>query len=370
MNAAEMTINEREQMGEKKVRVAIAGMGNCANSLIQGVEYYRNAPADEQVPGLMHVALGGYHVGDIEFVAAFDIDATKVGVDMSKAMWGGLNNTIKFADVADLGVMVMRGPTLDGLGKYYRNAIEESPAEPVDVVQVLRETGADVLVSYLPVGSEAAQKFYAQAAIDAKVAFVNAIPVFIASDPEWAAKFTEANVPIVGDDIKSQVGATIVHRMLARLFEDRGLVLDRTYQLNVGGNMDFKNMLERERLESKKISKTQSVTSQLDNGIEANNVHIGPSDHVAWLEDRKWAYIRLEGRNFGDVPLNIELKLEVWDSPNSAGVIIDALRCAKLAKDRGIGGPLLGPSAYFMKSPPVQYRDNVAHDMIEEFARG
>ncbi|MDA8373147.1 MAG: inositol-3-phosphate synthase [Actinomycetota bacterium] len=357
-------------MGEKKVRVAIAGMGNCANSLIQGVEYYRNAPADEQVPGLMHVALGGYHVGDIEFVAAFDIDATKVGVDMSKAMWGGLNNTIKFADVADLGVMVMRGPTLDGLGKYYRNAIEESPAEPVDVVQVLRETGADVLVSYLPVGSEAAQKFYAQAAIDAKVAFVNAIPVFIASDPEWAAKFTEANVPIVGDDIKSQVGATIVHRMLARLFEDRGLVLDRTYQLNVGGNMDFKNMLERERLESKKISKTQSVTSQLDNGIEANNVHIGPSDHVAWLEDRKWAYIRLEGRNFGDVPLNIELKLEVWDSPNSAGVIIDALRCAKLAKDRGIGGPLLGPSAYFMKSPPVQYRDNVAHDMIEEFARG
>ncbi len=370
MNAAEMTINEREQMGEKKVRVAIAGMGNCANSLIQGVEYYRNAPADEQVPGLMHVALGGYHVGDIEFVAAFDIDATKVGVDMSKAMWGGLNNTIKFADVADLGVMVMRGPTLDGLGKYYRNAIEESPAEPVDVVQVLRETGADVLVSYLPVGSEAAQKFYAQAAIDAEVAFVNAIPVFIASDPEWAAKFTEANVPIVGDDIKSQVGATIVHRMLARLFEDRGLVLDRTYQLNVGGNMDFKNMLERERLESKKISKTQSVTSQLDNGIEANNVHIGPSDHVAWLEDRKWAYIRLEGRNFGDVPLNIELKLEVWDSPNSAGVIIDALRCAKLAKDRGIGGPLLGPSAYFMKSPPVQYRDNVAHDMIEEFARG
>ncbi|MDA8103294.1 MAG: inositol-3-phosphate synthase [Nitrospiraceae bacterium] len=357
-------------MGEKKVRVAIAGMGNCANSLIQGVEYYRNAPADEQVPGLMHVALGGYHVGDIEFVAAFDIDATKVGVDMSKAMWGGMNNTIKFADVADLGVMVMRGPTLDGLGKYYRNAIEESPAEPVDVVRVLRETGADVLVSYLPVGSEAAQKFYAQAAIDAKVAFVNAIPVFIASDPEWAAKFTEANVPIVGDDIKSQVGATIVHRMLARLFEDRGLVLDRTYQLNVGGNMDFKNMLERERLESKKISKTQSVTSQLDNGIEANNVHIGPSDHVAWLEDRKWAYIRLEGRNFGDVPLNIELKLEVWDSPNSAGVIIDALRCAKLAKDRGIGGPLLGPSAYFMKSPPVQYRDNVAHDMVEEFARG
>ncbi|MDA8386359.1 MAG: inositol-3-phosphate synthase [Actinomycetota bacterium] len=357
-------------MGEKKVRVAIAGMGNCANSLIQGVEYYRNAPADEQVPGLMHVELGGYHVGDIEFVAAFDVDATKVGSDMSKAMWGGLNNTIKFAEVPELGVTVMRGPTLDGLGKYYLATIEESPTEPVDVVRALRESGADVLVSYLPVGSQAAQKFYAQAAIDAKVAFVNAIPVFIASDPEWAAKFTEANVPIVGDDIKSQVGATIVHRMLARLFEDRGLVLDRTYQLNVGGNMDFKNMLERERLESKKISKTQSVTSQLDNGIEASNVHIGPSDHVPWLEDRKWAYIRLEGRNFGDVPLNVELKLEVWDSPNSAGVIIDALRCAKLAADRGIGGPLLGPSAYFMKSPPVQYRDNVARDMVEEFAQG
>ena len=356
-------------MGEK-VRVAIAGIGNCANSLIQGVEYYRNADPSEQVPGLMHVLLGQYHVGDIEFVAAFDVDATKVGIDLHKAIWSGQNNTIKFAEVPELGITVLRGPTLDGLGKYYKAAIEESPADPVDVAQVLLDTRADVLVSYLPVGSEVAQKFYAQACLDAKVAFVNAIPVFIASDPEWAKKFSDANVPIVGDDIKSQVGATIVHRVLARLFEDRGLVLDRTYQLNVGGNMDFKNMLERERLESKKISKTQAVTSQIDNGIEDNNVHIGPSDHVAWLEDRKWAYIRLEGRNFGDVPLNIEMKLEVWDSPNSAGVIIDALRCAKIAKDRGIGGPLLGPSAYFMKSPPVQYRDNVAHDMINEFANG
>ena len=356
-------------MGDK-IRVALAGIGNCANSLIQGVEYYRNADPTEQVPGLMHVVLGQYHVGDVEFVAAFDVDATKVGADLSKAIWAGQNNTIKFADVSELGITVLRGPTLDGLGKYYRDAIEESPAEPVDVAQVLKDVRADVLVSYLPVGSEHAQKYYAQACLDSKVAFVNAIPVFIASDPEWAQKFTDANVPIVGDDIKSQVGATIVHRLLARLFEDRGLVLDRTYQLNVGGNMDFKNMLERERLESKKISKTQAVTSQIDNGIEANNVHIGPSDHVGWLEDRKWAYIRLEGRNFGDVPLNIEMKLEVWDSPNSAGVIIDALRCAKIAKDKGIGGPLLGPSAYFMKSPPVQYRDNVAHDMVNEFASG
>jgi myo-inositol-1-phosphate synthase len=309
-------------------------------------------------------------VSDVDFVAAFDVDAAKVGLDLGKAVFAGQNNTIKFAAVGELGISVLRGPTLDGLGKYYRQTIEESPAEPVDVVQVLRETKADVLVSYLPVGSEEAQKHYAQCAIDAGVAFVNAIPVFIASDPEWAAKFTEANVPIVGDDIKSQVGATIVHRILARLFEDRGLVLDRTYQLNVGGNMDFKNMLERERLESKKISKTQSVTSQLENGIAADDVHIGPSDHVPWLEDRKWAYIRLEGRNFGDVPLNVELKLEVWDSPNSAGVIIDAVRCAKIAKDRGIGGPLLGASAYFMKSPPVQYHDDVAHQMIEDFAAG
>ena len=353
-----------------KIRVAIAGVGNCASSLIQGIEYYRNADPQDTVPGLMHVSLGGYHVSDVEFVAAFDVDAAKVGLDLGKAIFSGQNNTIRFASVGELGITVQKGPTLDGLGKYYRQTIEESPAEAVDVAAVLKETGADVLVSYLPVGSEDAQKYYAQACLDSKVAFVNAIPVFIASDPEWAAKFSNAGVPIVGDDIKSQVGATIVHRILARLFEDRGLVLDRTYQLNVGGNMDFKNMLERERLESKKISKTQSVTSQLDNGIAADDVHIGPSDHVAWLDDRKWAYIRLEGRNFGDVPLNIELKLEVWDSPNSAGVIIDALRCAKIAKDRGIGGPLLGPSAYFMKSPPVQYHDDVAHRMVEDFASG
>ena len=351
-----------------KIKVAIAGVGNCASSLVQGVEYYRNADPTELVPGLMHVVLGEYHVGDIEFVCAFDVDAAKVGQDLGKAIFSSRNNTIKFAQVGDLGVEVLRAPTLDGLGKYYRQVVEESPAEPVDVAQVLRDSGAEVLVSYLPVGSEQAQKMYAQAAIDAKVAFVNAIPVFIASDPAWAQKFTDANVPIVGDDIKSQVGATIVHRMLARLFEDRGLVLDRTYQLNVGGNMDFMNMLERERLESKKISKTQAVTSQLDNGIEENNVHIGPSDHVAWLEDRKWAYIRLEGRNFGDVPLNIELKLEVWDSPNSAGVIIDALRCAKIALDKGIGGPLEAASAYFMKSPAVQHRDTEAKEMVEEFA--
>ncbi len=353
-----------------KIRVAIAGVGNCACSLLQGVEYYRAADPTETVPGLMHVNLGGYHVGDVEFVAAFDVDAAKVGLDLGKAIFAGQNNTIRFASVGDIGVTVLRGPTFDGLGKYYRQTIEESPAEPVDVVSVLRSSGADVLVAYLPVGSEVAQKHYASAALEAGVAFVNAIPVFIASDPEWASKFAAAGVPIIGDDIKSQVGATIVHRMLARLFEDRGLVLDRTYQLNVGGNMDFKNMLERERLESKKISKTQAVTSQLDNGIAADDVHIGPSDHVAWLDDRKWAYIRLEGRNFGDVPLNIELKLEVWDSPNSAGVIIDAIRCAKLALDRGIGGPLEGPSAYFMKSPAVQYHDDIAHQMVEDFAAG
>ncbi|GAC1313513.1 MAG: inositol-3-phosphate synthase [Acidimicrobiales bacterium] len=353
-----------------KIRVAIAGVGNCASSLVQGIEYYRNADPTESVPGLMHVALGGYHVGDVDFVAAFDVDAAKVGLDLGKAIFSGQNNTVRFAPVGELGITVQKGPTFDGLGKYYRQTIEESPASDVDVVDALKAAKADVLVSYLPVGSEEAQKHYAQCAIDAGVGFVNAIPVFIASNPEWAKKFEDAGVPIVGDDIKSQVGATIVHRILARLFEDRGMVLDRTYQLNVGGNMDFKNMLERERLESKKISKTQSVTSQIDNGIAADDVHIGPSDHVAWLEDRKWAYIRLEGRNFGDVPLNIELKLEVWDSPNSAGVIIDAVRCCKLAMDRGIGGPLLGPSAYFMKSPPVQYHDDEAHRMVETFAAG
>jgi myo-inositol-1-phosphate synthase len=353
-----------------KIRVAIAGVGNCASSLVQGIEYYRDADPSDSVPGLMHVSLGGYHVRDVDFVAAFDVDAAKVGLDLGKAIFAGQNNTVRFAAVGDLGVTVRRGPTFDGLGKYYRQTIEESPLEPVNVAEVLRSSGAEVLVSYLPVGSEEAQKHYAAACLEAGVAFVNAIPVFIASDPVWAERFTKAGVPIVGDDIKSQVGATIVHRILARLFEDRGLVLDRTYQLNVGGNMDFKNMLERERLESKKISKTQSVTSQIDHGIEADDVHIGPSDHVPWLDDRKWAYIRLEGRNFGDVPLNVELKLEVWDSPNSAGVIIDALRCAKIALDRGVGGPLLGPSAYFMKSPPVQYHDEDARQMVEDFAAG
>ena len=354
----------------RTVRLAIAGVGNCASSLVQGVTYYQDAAPDDEVPGLMHVVLGGYHVRDVEFVAAFDVDAAKVGLDLGKAVFAGNNNTIKFADPGEQGVQVQRGPTFDGLGEFYRDAVEESPAEPVDVAQALSDARADVLVSYLPVGSDEAQRHYAAACLEAGVAFVNAIPVFIASDPKWAQRFEDAGVPIVGDDIKSQVGATIVHRILARLFEDRGMVLDRTYQLNVGGNMDFMNMLERERLESKKISKTQSVTSQIDNGIEAENVHIGPSDHVAWLDDRKWAYIRLEGRNFGDVPLNVELKLEVWDSPNSAGVIIDAVRCAKLALDRGIGGPLLGPSAYFMKSPPVQYHDEQAREMVEAFAAG
>jgi myo-inositol-1-phosphate synthase len=355
----------------KKIRVAIAGVGNCASSLVQGVTYYRDAKEGDHVPGLMHVELGGYHVSDLEFVAAFDVDASKVGNDLGKAIEGGMNNTLKFAEVPSLGVMVQRGPTLDGLNKYYRAVIEESPFEAIDVAQALRDANAEVLVSYLPVGSEEAQRYYAQAAIDAGVAFVNAIPVFIASDPKWAKKFADAGVPIIGDDIKSQVGATIVHRVLTRLFEDRGLTLDHTYQLNVGGNMDFKNMLDRDRLESKKVSKTQAVTSQLElNDMDPDDVHIGPSDHVPWLADRKWAYIRMEGRNFGDAPLNIELKLEVWDSPNSAGVIIDAVRCAKIALDRGIGGPLLGPSAYFMKSPPVQFHDDVAHDMIDAFAGG
>jgi myo-inositol-1-phosphate synthase len=352
----------------KRVRVAIAGVGNCASSLIQGVAYYGDASPEDEVPGLMHVVLGGYHVGDVDFVAAFDVDGAKVGLDLSKAIFSGNNNTIKFAEVGHLGVQVQRAPTFDGLGEFYRDVVEESPAEPVDVAQALRDAKADVLVSYLPVGSEEAQRHYASACLEAGVGFVNAIPVFIASDPTWAKKFEDAGVPIVGDDIKSQVGATIVHRILTRLFEDRGVELDRTYQLNFGGNMDFKNMLERKRLKSKKISKTQAVTSQLDHGIDADNVHIGPSDHVPWLDDRKWCYIRMEGRNFGDVPLNLELKLEVWDSPNSAGVIIDAVRCAKLAMDRGVGGALLGPSAYFMKSPPVQYRDEEAREMVETFA--
>ncbi len=352
------------------IRVAIVGVGNCASSLVQGVQYYRDADPAAKVPGLMHVRFGEYHVGDLEFVAAFDVDAKKVGRDISEAIAASENNTIRFADVPPLGVTVQRGHTLDGLGKYYRDTVTEADGDPVDVVATLREARVDVLVSYLPVGSEAADRFYAQAAIDAGVAFVNALPVFIASDPEWAAKFTKAGVPIVGDDIKSQVGATITHRVLAKLFEDRGVTLDRTMQLNVGGNMDFKNMLERERLESKKISKTQSVTSQVDRDMGSDNVHIGPSDHVPWLTDRKWAYVRLEGRAFGDVPLSLEYKLEVWDSPNSAGIIIDAVRAAKIALDRGIGGPLLSAASYFMKSPPEQYSDDAARDAVEAFIRG
>jgi myo-inositol-1-phosphate synthase len=349
------------------VRVAIVGVLKCASSLVQGVEYYKNADPDARVPGLMHVDFGGYHVRDVEFVAAFDVDGKKVGRDLSEAIVASENNTIKICDVPPSGVIVQRGHTYDGLGEYYLDVIDESDEEPVDVVQVLKESKADVLVSYLPVGSEDADRFYAQCAIDANVAFVNALPVFIASDPVWAKKFADAGVPIVGDDIKSQVGATITHRVLAKLFEDRGVVLDRTYQLNVGGNMDFMNMLERERLESKKISKTQAVTSNLEHDLGKRNVHIGPSDYVAWLDDRKWAYVRLEGRAFGDVPLNLEYKLEVWDSPNSAGVVIDALRCCKIAKDRGLGGPILPASAYFMKSPPVQVRDEVARDQLETF---
>jgi myo-inositol-1-phosphate synthase len=352
------------------VRVAVVGVGNCASSLVQGVHYYADAQAGDDVPGLMHVDLGGYHVGDIEFVAAFDVDAKKVGRDLAEAIVAPPNNTIQFAEVPPIGVEVQRGPTLDGFGEYYRETSEESDASPVDVAAVLRDTAAEVLVCYLPVGSEEAARYYAEQALAAGVAFVNCLPVFIASDPAWAQRFTAAGVPIIGDDIKSQVGATITHRMLTRLFEDRGAAIDRTYQLNFGGNMDFMNMLERKRLTSKKISKTQSVTSQLDAPIGRGDIHIGPSDHVPWLEDRKWAYIRMEGRNFGDVPISVEIKLEVWDSPNSAGVVIDAVRCARLAIDRGIGGPLLGPSSYFMKSPPAQFTDDVCHRMVEEFIAG
>jgi len=352
------------------IRVAIVGVGNCASSLVQGVHYYRDAKPGERVPGLMHVVFGDYHVNDVQFVAAFDVDGKKVGLDLADAIGASENNTIKICDVPPTGITVQRGHTLDGLGKYYRETITESEASPVDVVSTLRAAQVDVLVCYLPVGSEQAAKFYAQCAIDAGVAFVNALPVFIAGTKEWADKFTAAGVPIIGDDIKSQIGATITHRVLTKLFEDRGVTVDRTYQLNVGGNMDFKNMLERERLESKKISKTQSVTSQLRDEIDERNVHIGPSDYVAWLDDRKWAFIRLEGRNFGDVPLSLEYKLEVWDSPNSAGIIIDAIRAAKIAKDRGIGGPILSASSYFMKSPPEQYADDVCRDLVEKFIRG
>lgn len=352
------------------VRVAIVGVGNCASSLVQGVHFYRDVDAASTVPGLMHVQFGEYHVRDIEFVAAFDVDGKKVGLDLSEAINSSENNTITICDVPPTGVTVQRGHTLDGLGKYYQETISESDEPPVDIVQALEDARVDVLVSYLPVGSEKADKFYAQCALDAGVAFVNALPVFIASDPVWAQKFLDAGIPIIGDDIKSQVGATITHRVLAKLFEDRGVVLDRTYQLNVGGNMDFKNMLERDRLESKKISKTQAVTSNLSRELGSRNVHIGPSDYVQWLDDRKWAYVRLEGRAFGEVPLNLEYKLEVWDSPNSAGIIIDALRAAKIAKDRGVGGPILSAASYFMKSPPVQYPDDAARQNVESFISG
>jgi myo-inositol-1-phosphate synthase len=353
--------------GRKKVRVAIAGVGNCASALVQGIHYYADANAEDDVPGLMHVDLGGYHVRDVDFSVAFDVDAKKVGRDLAEAIDAPQNNTIKFSDVPPTGVDVLRGPTLDGLGHYYREMVEEAPGSPVDVAQALRDSNTDVLVSYLPVGSEAATRFYAEAALQAGVGFVNCIPVFIASKPEWADRFRAARLPIIGDDIKSQVGSTIIHRTLAKLFEDRGVHMDHTYQLNFGGNMDFMNMLERERLQSKKISKTQAVTSNMRRSLGKGDIHIGPSDHVPWLQDRKWAHIRLEGREFGNVPIVVDLKLEVWDSPNSAGIVIDAVRCAKVALDRGVGGPLIGPAAYFMKSPPVQYPDDVAQQMVEAF---
>jgi myo-inositol-1-phosphate synthase len=356
--------------GSKKVRVAIVGVGNCASSLVQGVHYYREARPDDFVPGLMHVTLGGYHISDIEFSAAFDIDQNKVGKDLAEAIYAAPNNTYRFADVPNLGVKVYRGMTHDGLGRYLSQVITKAPGKTDDVVRILKDTGTDVLINYLPVGSETATKWYVEQVLQAGVGFVNCIPVFIAREQYWQERFKEAGLPMIGDDIKSQVGATIVHRKLARLFRERGVRLERTMQLNVGGNTDFYNMLERDRLESKKISKTNAVTSQLDYELGADNVHIGPSDYVAWLQDRKWAYIRLEGRTFGDVPLNVELKLEVWDSPNSAGVVIDAVRMVKLALDRGISGTLEGPSAYLMKSPPVQYPDDVAREMTEAFIRG
>jgi myo-inositol-1-phosphate synthase len=361
--------NVHSKRNDGKVRVAIIGAGNCASSLVQGVQYYKDAPDDQFVPGLMHVNLGGYHIRDIEFTAAFDIDADKVGKDLSEAIFSGPNNTIKFSDVPNLGVKVERGMTHDGLGKYLSQIITKAPGPTANVAKILKDTETDVVISYLPVGSEMATKWYVEQVLEAGCAFVNCIPVFIASQEYWANRFKERGVPIIGDDIKSQVGATITHRVLTRLFSDRGVRIDRTYQLNFGGNTDFLNMLERERLDSKKISKTNAVTSQLDYAVDAKNVHVGPSDYVPWLEDRKWCHIRMEGTTFGDVPLNVELKLEVWDSPNSAGVVIDAVRCAKLALNNGIGGQLLAPSSYFMKSPPVQYHDDDARDQVEDFIK-
>ena len=350
-----------------QINVAIIGVGNCASSLVQGVYYYRDVENDQTVPGLMHVNLGGYHVRDLKFVAAIDIDVNKVGKDISEAIYAEPNNTIKFADVPKTGVRVSRGMTHDGIGKYLEDVVHKAPGPTADIVKILKDTQTDVVISYLPVGSEEATKWYVEQVLAAGCAFINCIPVFIAKEPYWAERFKERGLPIIGDDIKSQVGSTIVHRVMTRLFQDRGVRLDRTYQLNFGGNTDFLNMLERERLTSKKISKTQAVTSQLDNEMPASDVHVGPSDHVPWLDDRKWAYIRMEGTTFGDVPLNIELKMEVWDSPNSAGVVIDAVRCCKLALDRGISGPLEAPSAYFMKSPSIQHTDDEARQMVEGF---
>jgi myo-inositol-1-phosphate synthase len=357
-------------MTSRKVRVGIVGVGNCASSFVQGLSYYRDAKGNEPVPGLMNVEIGGYHISDVEVSAAFDVGASKVGRDVSEAIFAQPNNTQRFAAVPQSGIIVNRGKTLDGLGKYLREEIEESDLDEADVTEILRQSKTDVLVSYLPVGSQKATEWYAERALEAGCAFVNCIPVFIASNPEWRKRFEERGLPIVGDDIKSQVGATIVHRVLANLFRERGVRLDRTYQLNFGGNTDFQNMLERERLESKKISKTQAVSSQLDIPLPAGDIHVGPSDHVPWLTDRKWAYIRLEGTTFGGVPLNMEVKLEVWDSPNSAGIVIDAVRCAKLAMDRKIGGALTGPSSYFMKSPPQQFTDNEARERTIRFISG
>lgn len=355
---------------KKKVRVAIIGVGNCANSLVQGVHYYKNAADDAEIPGLMHATVGGYHVRDIEFSAAFDVVSTKVGKDLSEAIWAHPNNTIKFTEVPHLGIKVHRGMTHDGLGKYLKTVVEKAPGPTDNIVQILKDTKTDVVVNFMPVGSEMATKWYVEQILEAGCAFVNGIPVFIASSEYWGNRFAERGLPIIGDDVKSQVGATITHRVLTNLFKDRGVHIDRMYQLNFGGNMDFYNMLERERLESKKISKTNAVTSQLPYDVGADNVHVGPSDYVPWLTDRKWCHIRMEGRAFGDVPLNLELKLEVWDSPNSAGVIIDAVRCAKLALDRGISGPLTAPSSYFMKTPPKQFTDDEAHRLTEEFMIG